>query len=328
MGKQIFTDKRWIGRHGIGRYTTEILQRIPEVQDLCVSGKPLSITDPFLLASALKRKSPCLFYNPGFNAPLGWDGISILTIHDLIHLDDPVQSSYVKRQYYKHIIKPQVLKAPIVFTVSEFSKARIQDWLKIPEKRILVAPNGVSDQFAKHAHHAKKENYIVYVGTSRSHKNTARMLQAFALINDQSLNFTWVGDISKEDHLLAQTLGLGKKLKVISHASDSELAGLYAKARGTVLVSTLEGFGLPPLESTLCGTRSLISQNNPLANELAHLAITADPSSVDSIVEGLDRLILNSSFSNDEKEKISALKVIYNWDKTATFIQDTLRSLT
>ena len=323
----IFTDGRWKGAHGIGRYATEVLKRLALLELSSLKGKPTSPLDSIYLGRELARKNAQFFYNPGFNAPLGWRGTSLLTIHDLIHLDDPQQASLLKRQYYELVIKRAVLKAPVVFTVSEQSKNRISEWLKIPTERIVVAANGISPAFKRSHDASPRLNALIYVGTSRPHKNTQRMIEAFSQVKDESAQLKWVGSISEQDQALIQQLNLTNRIQFYQNIDDSQLAGLYQSCRGTVLVSTIEGFGLPPIESVFCGTPALIAEGNPLAPTLKNLVSTVNPLSTTEITKQMDLLIAGRDFSIQELNDIQKLQEVFSWDNTATIISRNLQAL-
>jgi glycosyltransferase involved in cell wall biosynthesis len=327
MNTAIFTDGRWQGAHGIGRYATEVLKRlsIPVLSNL--KGKPTDPLDSIRLGRELRRVKANVFYNPGFNAPLGWNGTSLLTIHDLIHLDDPRQASWIKRQYYEQVIKRSVLKAPVVFTVSEQSKQRILNWLNIAEERVVIAANGISPSFRMTPEVKPKLNALVYVGTSRPHKNTARMIEAFSLTKNRETELKWVGDISAPDIALIQKLNLTPRVTFYKNIDDTQLANLYQSSRGTLLVSTIEGFGLPPIESIFSGTPALISENNPLVPTLKNLVSIANPLSVTELTEQMNVLIEGRAFSKDEFADIEKLRTVFSWDNTASIISRNLQAL-
>lgn len=327
MNTAIFTDGRWKGAHGIGRYATEVLNRlsIPELSHL--KGKPTNPLDSIRLGRELTHASADIFYNPGFNAPLGWSGTSLLTIHDLIHLDDPMQASWIKRQYYEQVVKRSVLKAPVVFTVSDQSKQRILRWLNIAEERVVIAANGISPSFRMTLDANPKLDALVYVGTSRPHKNTARMIEAFSLTRNRETELKWVGDISAQDLSLIQKLSLTPRVTFYKNIDDTQLANLYQSSRGTLLVSTIEGFGLPPIESIFCGTPALISENNPLVSTLKSLVSTANPLSVTELTEQMNVLIEGRAFSKNEFDDIEKLRTAFSWDNTASIISRNLQAL-
>jgi glycosyltransferase involved in cell wall biosynthesis len=59
--------------------------------------------------------------------------------------------------------------------------------------------------------------------------------------------------------------GLTNRVHFINNTNNTELAGIYSAARITVNPSIYEGFGLPVLESMLCGTPVITTANSAMA---------------------------------------------------------------
>lgn len=324
----IYSDNRWVGKHGIGRYASEVLKRIPYLRSLVVRGKPLSALDPIRLKLALERQNASAFYSPAFNAPLATKVPCILTVHDLIHLEDPHQSTLFKKSYYEFIVKPALVNAPFVFTVSQASQMKIAAWSGISSEKIIITPNGVSPIFTLVKTPIKTEGgFFVYVGSSKPHKNTERMLRAFALLKSEGLNLIWIGPISDRDYALIENLNIKHLVKCHLEISDKELHAMYSSSLGNIFPSTIEGFGLPPLECILSGKPALISSTNPLLDDISALTEVADPLSINDIAAGMRRLAHRSISDPSSIYLIETLRDKYNWDRTAQIASENLNKL-
>jgi glycosyltransferase involved in cell wall biosynthesis len=193
-----------------------------------------------------------LLYSPGYNSG-PTRARSILTIHDLIHLDDPEQASTAKRLYYELIVKPTVKKAGIALTVSEASRVRIAEWINDDAVEIRVVGNGSSDAFSPGAaSDAPRDPHFVYVGNLRPHKNVPVLLEALARRREYRMTMV-VADVA-DAHALAARYDVSAQVDVVTGIDDPALAELYRNATATLFPSRLEGFGFPALESYLCGT--------------------------------------------------------------------------
>ena len=133
----ILADGRWCGAHGIGRFPTEVLARLPGVQPL-LGGESmfLSPLDPLWISKKIRKERPRAYFTPGFNPPLFSPVPFVLTLHDLIHLKVPEEGSLLKRLYYERIVKPALFKAFRVLTVSEWSKQEILAWSGLSGERV------------------------------------------------------------------------------------------------------------------------------------------------------------------------------------------------
>ncbi len=141
--KKIIFDKRWEGGHGIGRFSSEITKRVNFDGYIKLNIKPTSPLD-ILVTPWYLFYNKSIYFTPGFNAPWLFVNRSIITIHDLNHIDISGNDSYLKTIYYDFVLKRACKKSLLIFTVSEFSRRRIAEWAGVSPEKIVVVGNGVS----------------------------------------------------------------------------------------------------------------------------------------------------------------------------------------
>lgn len=250
--KHLLVESRWRGDFGIARYAREMVPRLGmstvQVEAHLSPGAPL---DPVYLSSLLAKDRRAHFYNPGFNAGVGFTARQSLTIHDLIHLDVEAESSRAKALYYQRVVRPVVRRSPVTFTDSEFSARRITEWSGIDADRLVIARPGISQAFLDVPLRPAPDPYVLVVGNAKPHKRIALALEAARHLPD-GLRLVCVGLNGDEARRLvddpAQTVTCRQ------NCSDQELAGLYAGAAAVAFPSSYEGFGLPALEAMATGT--------------------------------------------------------------------------
>ena len=103
-----------------------------------------------------------------------------------------------------------------------------------------------------------KEHFILSVGACQPSKGFDFAIRALSFLDRQTRpkmvivsNFA---DPAWEAHLVQMAAGLGVDLTIKKLISDSELVGLYNRAKVFVYSSILEPFGLAPVEAMACGT--------------------------------------------------------------------------
>jgi glycosyltransferase involved in cell wall biosynthesis len=322
----LMADQRWIGDHGIGRFAREVIARLGETADVPTDRPPLHPLDPWLLRRVLKRETPDLYFTPGFNAPRPCDTPIALTLHDLIHLEVPEESSAFKRWYYRHIVGPAVRRAKVVFTVSGFSKRRIAEHFGIDEETVRVVGNGVSDAFTPHgdtAHHSdhahhRHGRYLLYVGNHKPHKNLGTLIDAFARAKlDPEVGLVVTG--RPDDALVARLsdAGIADRVRFIEKLTDAELAGWYRGALALACPSWYEGFGLPVLEAMACGTPVVCSDAASLPEVAGDAALHADPADADGWAGALQRITEDEALRSDLSAKGIGRAERFTWDAVA-----------
>ena len=286
--KKIAIDCRMINNSGIGTYLREILPYLLETENqfLLIGNreklkefleyknvelleydiKTFSIKELFFFP--VKSINQCdIYYSPNFNIALGINIPIYLTIHDVIFLDMPELTSklgyIVRKFYYKLAYK----KAKKIFTVSNFSKKRIEEHLG-REKEIIVTYNGISKYILKKSDEKYiKKDYKIFVGNIKKHKGLKILLEAFKLVKkeDKKLKLVIVGNQNnfrtkdKEVIKLLEDKKLNKDIVFTGYVGNKELKKLIAEARILVQPSLYEGFGIPPLEALALGTNVIVS---------------------------------------------------------------------
>ena len=120
--------------------------------------------------------------------PLLWPN-QLYMLHDVAFITHPESYRRAFRLAYRVIAGTLVRRASYVATVSTFSRDEIVRVFRCPEVHIDVVPNGVStfvsepgdlDPFA-----LAGRKYFLAVGSAAVHKNTSRLIEAYARVRGQ-----------------------------------------------------------------------------------------------------------------------------------------------
>lgn len=316
MHSPIYFDARWCGHHGIGRFASELQQRLPGVRPLSIAGPKLSPIDPLAISIALAGKRDGCYFSPGFNPPLYSPIPVAFTIHDLIHLKVPSESTALRRLYYATVVRPAARSAWRVLTDSQHSRRDIAEWSGLPEASIHVVGAGVSSAFSPvGAVHTAGRPYFLHVGRRASHKNIDRLLQAFKLSAtcvDMLLVFTGAADAPTLE--AASAFGLAGSIVFSGDLRDEQLACLYRGATALVFPSLYEGFGLPVVESMACGTPVITSNVNATAETAGDgNALLVDPRDVDALAQAMRRLAGSDELRQALSQRGLARAAAFSW---------------
>lgn len=311
----IIFDQRWMGDHGIGRFAHEVYKSEIYKTNVKLKTNPAGIFDVFLLTLYLLLHND-IYYSPGYNAPFFFLKRSIITIHDLNHIDFKENSSFLKRLYYQLILKRACRKSRRIFTVSNFSKQRIVQWSGVAENKVYVLGNGVSDVFNCDVEkHKKYSNYILVVGNRKPHKNEHIALEAF-LQSDIDLNtkILFTGLASEKLSIIIEKYNAKDRVIFLGRVNDSELASLYRTANFLLFPSLYEGFGLPVIEAMSCGTAVITSNSTSLIEIANDAALLVDPTNVKSIIQAIELFSNSPQTKLDYINKGLYVSKNYSWD--------------
>lgn len=328
LAPPIYYDPRWFGQHGIGRFAQEVIARIPNSHPLAIVGPKLSPIDPLTVAAALLGKNAGCYFSPGFNPPLASPIPFAFTIHDLIHIKVPEESSPLRRLYYASVVRPAARRAAVVFTVSNYSKRDILEWANIPEEKVIVTGNAPAQTFQPEGPcHTPGYPYFLHVGRRTSHKNIDRLLGAFAATSiSKSAKLVFTGHPDAATQKLISECNLNGHVKFTGPIDDGKLAEYYRGATALVFPSLYEGFGLPIIEAMACGT-PVITSNVSAMVEIAGdgNALLVDPHDTDALSRLIDKIAFSGHIRTELGMAGIARAHLFSWDSIASTIADHLR---
>lgn len=323
---KIYFDIRWSGNHGIGRVSRVLEERL-KLEYLEVSGNPASPFDPMrLLLAMLKLPSKCLVFNPGYNAPFFLVRPYIFIIHDLNHIDRPENSNFLKKLYYRLVMRRACKSAFKVLTVSEFSRQRIIDWADVPESHVVNIGNGVDDSFSPTTPpFSPGYEYLLCVSNRKPHKNEKRLLVAFSQASiDVTIRIVFTGKATESLLQLCENLQIKDRVVFLGFIPDSCLPGLYRGALALLFPSLYEGFGLPVVEAMACGTPVVTSKTTSLPEVAGDAALLVDPLNTDEITQALERIVNDAALRAELTEKGLARARQFTWDDVVDKVKHVL----
>jgi glycosyltransferase involved in cell wall biosynthesis len=323
--KRILFDARWYGEHGVGRFAREVCKRLDDVTEFTGALKPWHPLDCFYSGLKLASERDHVFMSPGYNSPLGNSSFAF-TIHDLAHTDNAENRHPLKTAYYELIMKPACRRALKVFTVSEYSRARIAEWSGLDEGLIVNVGNGVCSSFGPDGEHFRRgESYVFCPCSRRPHKNEERTMRAFArAYEDEPTKLLFLG--LPTTHLLetAHELGIASRVEFLGAIDDTTLASVYRGAETVVFASLYEGFGLPVIEAMASGAPVVTSNLCSLPEVAGGAALLVDPTRVDSIADALSALKNGASEAARLRELGFANARRFSWDSTGAKVREAL----
>lgn len=205
------------------------------------------------------------------------------TIHDLVCWDYPETQRTLQRLYSRIANRNAAKVSEIIFTVSNFSKKRIHELLRVQNDKIVVTYNGISDSFqmahSKSFEQIKEkynlpDKYIMNLSTIEPRKNLPFLLKCFDSVSDQvDYDIVLVGRKGWKMDELLESIASNKRVHLTGFVEDDEVVEIYKHAMCFVFPSVYEGFGIPPIEALSMGTPVISSDSSCLKEVLRNQAV-------------------------------------------------------
>ena len=240
------------------------------------------------LPAAVKKFKPDVLHCTANTAPFSCDVPMIVTVHDVIYLEELNfgGSAYqnVGNLYRKMVVPHAIKKAEKIVTVSEYEKTVITEVCGTDPDKIVVIHNAVSDRFSKNYDSLQLEKFrrlyglpgkfFLFLGNTAPKKNTEGVVKAYvqycSMTNDPvALVIT---DFPRQTILTmleklrrADVIGL---VFTPGYIPSSQMPLMYNCSDLFLYPSLRESFGLPVLEAMSCGV-PVITSDIPAIREVA-----------------------------------------------------------
>ncbi|MGB9814109.1 MAG: glycosyltransferase family 4 protein [Thermovenabulum sp.] len=274
------------------------------IEPIFVDYEKFSIKGLFEQSKILKKleSGVDLFFYPHVNLPFYIPKNTIVTIHDLIPLTSFWDRSEIKRKIFIFYLKRAITKSKGIITISHIIENELKKYFRNLQNKVNVIYEFIDDKFYTPKFDPNpiiKDDYILFVGNRKKHKNLTNLILAFDKIKDKvKIKLVIAGskdnkNTEDEIDLLIKNLNLKDYIIEVLSPSDNKLINLYQHAKLFVFPSLFEGFGLPPLEAIALGC-PVITSNIPVLKEILEENIACfDPYNVDDIAEKLLQALTN-----------------------------------
>ena len=257
---------------------------------------------------------------------------SVVTVHDVFAWSCPGTSTLLETLIYRYWLPRILPRVDAVITDSQASKADIVGFLRVSSGKIHVvhlAANGAYQPLspdrvaAARLRHDLPDEYMLYLGSTRKHKNLRGLLSAYNRLQrmERAPCLVLVG-VSREEcrKTLVETVGdssLQPSITCISHVPEPDLPSLYSGAVLFVRPVLYEGFGLPALEAMACGTPVVCSNAASLPEVVGEAAITVDPCDVEALAGAMHRVLADADLQQDLRRRGLERAAGFTWERTA-----------
>lgn len=313
------------------------------------------------LRRAVNRDRPDVFFAPAYTAPLAIRVPFAVTMHDISFIAHPEWFRPRERWRRRFLTARTAAAASMILTVSNFSRSELETRLHVAPNRIRVISQGVSYTGVRDSGLGireigtrdpglwarepdigirgsglamrLREPLVLYAGSIFNRRRLPDLIAAFAQaaaeLPDARLvivgaDRTWPAQNLES---VAAAHGVRSRVELRRYVSETELAGLYARASVFAFLSEYEGFGLTPLEALAAGV-PLVVLDTPVAREVyGPAACYVGAADLAGTAAALRRLLRDPSSAAEQLAHAPAVLARYSWDRAATETLDALEGI-
>lgn len=289
------------------------------------------------LPLALLKDRPDKFLELSSGIPYFAPKKSYILIHDLAFKIYPGAYSKYELFIQEKAILSAIKKAKKIIFTSESNRDDFYKFYNFPKKDTAIIPLAYNDEIYDNKLITKNKSvlndpYFLFVGRLEKRKNILRVVRAFKIFKEKSMNNTklvLVGypsyGFSEANEYIKSNEILKNNVFLAGYKNDEDLAHLYSNAIALVFPSLYEGFGIPVLEAMATGTPVITSNINVLKEVSGGAAIIVDPQKEDDIVNAM----ISISTDNKKRDELIKKGIIrakqFSWKKTAKMFYDLIQ---
>jgi glycosyltransferase involved in cell wall biosynthesis len=212
----------------------------------------------------------------------------------------------------------------------------------VAEEKVVVAHNGISDFELRIAELGRESleregarlrgklglprRFVLHVGTLEPRKNLVRLIEGYGeavrglgaevgLVLAGRKGWLYEPIFEAAERVMGEVRGA--RVIFVDYIDDAELPLLYNMAEVFAYPSLYEGFGLPVAEAMKCGTPTLVSEDGALREVAGEATVRVEARSVESIAEGLRRLLMDEELRARLSEEGPKQAAGFTWEAAA-----------
>lgn len=338
---------------GIGRYTWELSQRlpnepsidrleffsnghfIPDVGELLrgEAAAPRSRLPRWLTRRLMRhRLRSGVVHGPNYFLPAEAE-TGIITVHDLSVLRYPETHPVERVRSFERSFERSLRRAVHVITDTETVRREVIEELAVPANRVTAVALGVGSEFRPQGEDGLQPQlsrwglqpgaYGLCVSTLEPRKKIAELLRAWSALPRPVRDRTplvlaggegWLNEALHDQIDDAVASGW---LKHLGFVPEPSLPALYAGAALFVYPSIYEGFGLPPIEAMACGVPVLVANRSCLPEVCSNAAGHVDPDDTAAFTAALTTALADDEWRARARRQGLERAATFTWTRCA-----------
>lgn len=278
------------------------------------------IWEQFILPREVIRYKVDILHCTSNTAPLWLTTPLVLTLHDIIYLENFQFVSYQSTLYqlvgnfYRRWVVPSILKSSKrIITVSNSEKDIILSGYPELNHKLFVIYNSMADEFLEidksryleiKEQYDLPEEYIFALGNNSPKKNLPNVLRAYSVYHKSSPDPLPLILADEPPNDVFGLMGVhipkevGKDIRFIGYVKNTDIPLIYAFCRLFIYASLRESFGIPILEGMAAGVPVITSNVSCMPEIAKDAAALVDPLNPEEIAAAINRILKNKLYSD------------------------------
>jgi len=277
-----------------------------------------------------------VLYAPGNALPLRLSTPAVLGVQSLHSFVVPEEMSRFRVAYFRRLVPRSARRARRVLCVSQDIRALLlREVPGLDAAKVRVIYEGAPEDMgpatddasiaAICAHYAvKRDHFVLFVSSLNPFKRPERAIEALAWWRAES-GEEWplilAGRASEEHTARVEAAivraGMQGLVTIAGTLGRDDLSALLTAARVMVYPSTVETFGLPPLEAMACGTPVVASDRTSVPEIVGDAALVVDPDAVPAFGAALGTLLHDDDLRSRLIDAGRRQVALFRWDTAA-----------
>jgi glycosyltransferase involved in cell wall biosynthesis len=299
------------------------------------------------LGGRLRADKIDVLYAPGNALPLRTPCPAVLGVQSLHSFLVPEEMSRFRVAYFRRIVPASARRVARVLCVSEDLKRTLLTVVPdLDASKVRVVHEGAPTDIARvedaervaavcREFGVEPGRFVLFVSSLNPFKRPERAVEAVARIRAER-GETWplvLAGRASEEHrarvvTAAKACGADDLVRIVGTVDRARLAALYTGARVMTYPSTVETFGLPPLEAMAVGTPVVAANRTSIPEVVGDAALVVDPDDVPNYAAALLRALHDETLRASLIARGRARVKLFDWGKAAAETLDLLEEAT
>jgi alpha-1,3-rhamnosyl/mannosyltransferase len=302
------------------------------VELIATAVSPFSLSQQWHIPHLLRQVNATVYHSAYYLMPYRPGVPTLLTLYDLIPEQFPQLVSLQARLLARLATRLSLRAADHFLAISEATRQDFLAHYPLDPAEITAVPLAADDQFRPQPETAVTalrqklnlpEQYVLYLGINKPHKNLERLVTAWATVTSQLPNAppliiagAWDDRYGEVKTAVTQQ-NLEQHIHFVGRVPDADLPTLYNGAMLFVFPSLVEGFGLPVLEAMACGTAVACAHTSSLPEVGGEAVAYFDPTDSQAIASVLVELLQDKKQRERMTQKGLVQAAKFSWEETA-----------